>query len=392
MSTGLFSFHRVQCTRSVASLLHQFDPLIPAEKAYTAPQSWYVSQAFYDIECLSVFRNNWIPLACASVELPGQFETGRIGKEHYIVSRDKNNRLHAFSNVCRHRGAIVENRNQGLADCFRCPYHSWEYGLDGKLLKAVDLKGISGFSAKKSRLPSFEVKEWGPVTMGRLDGSKSTKNGDEFHKFLTMLKDHDKVMGSDEYIHVCRKDYVMECNWKVFVDNFLDGGYHLPSVHEPYSKELDVASAVTIADENGGYTATLFEALGSNQLRVSMDSSAPNMYCYFYPNLLVHFYGIWFETNRIIPLGARKCKVVFDYWIEREASKKVEDLDDFVNSCVTASDQIQLEDVAVCESVQLGMEAPSYSRGRYVPKWEHADHTFHSRLYRDVTGYIESEL
>jgi Rieske 2Fe-2S family protein len=138
---------------------------IPLEP--TLPRGAYLDAADFDAECAKIFRREW---CCAgrSAELvaPGDFRLHRLAGENVIVTRDRGGQLHAFYNVCRHRGtelvsaadpaAAAEIRSQGrFPGAIRCPYHGWTYELDGALRAAPWLDEKLG--ACKSQLSLHSV-------------------------------------------------------------------------------------------------------------------------------------------------------------------------------------------------------------------------------------------
>lgn len=146
--------------------------------------------------------------------------------------------LTLFSNVCRHHAARI-CEGEGHATQLVCPYHSWTYNLDGRLVKATRLKGIEGFSAAKVHLPSFQVTTWGPLVFVNLAAPSNDSEdilqrplASQLHEGERMLEENGGWEGGEfpwrSLGHVKRRVYEIGCNWKVYSDNYLDGGYHIP--------------------------------------------------------------------------------------------------------------------------------------------------------------------
>lgn len=128
------------------TLVDQFDPTIPIERAVTPPSSWYTDPSFYALELDSVFYRGWKAVGYTEqIKNPGDFFTGRLGNVEFVVCRDDNGKLQAFHNVCRHHASLLAY-GSGRKTCFVCPYHGWTYGLDGALLKATRITGIQNFN------------------------------------------------------------------------------------------------------------------------------------------------------------------------------------------------------------------------------------------------------
>lgn len=114
-----------------------------------------------------------------------------------------------------------------------------------------------------------------------------------------------------------------------------------------------------------------FDRLGSKSL-----------YAFVYPNFMINRYGPWMDTNLVIPLGPRKCQVIFDYFLDNS----LKDDKAFVEKSLKDSEKVQMEDIKLCESVQRGLESPAYCSGRYAPAVEKAMHHFHCLLYEDLSN------
>jgi choline monooxygenase len=173
-----------------------------------------------------------------------------------------------------------------------------------------------------------------------------------------------------------RQSYTLACNWKVYVDNYLDGGYHVPHLHKALNSVLDY-SEYTI--ENGSNYV-----LQSSPMVASQDASVAQTrigsradYYWIYPNFMINLYEGVIDTNLVLPLGQEKCLVVFDFFFgDASAEYKAES--------VTVSDRVQAEDVEICESVQRGLHSRAYGAGRLSVRREGGEHLFHRLLARDL--------
>ena len=125
------------------------------ERAETPPASWYTDARVLEEERLRVFGRTWqLAGRAEQVSEPGQFFTASVGGEPVVVVRDAGGRLRAFSNVCRHRAGPVA-AGEGRCKSFRCGYHGWTYGLDGRLLGAREFEGVENWSRDETALPEF---------------------------------------------------------------------------------------------------------------------------------------------------------------------------------------------------------------------------------------------
>ncbi|MCH7548042.1 MAG: aromatic ring-hydroxylating dioxygenase subunit alpha [Candidatus Krumholzibacteriota bacterium] len=357
--------------------LNSFNPDLPIEDAWLPPSSWYTESAFHGIERNTVFRNNWL-IAAREDQLrnPGDYVAGAVANEPYVVVRGEDGDLRAFYNVCRHHAAAVMV-GQGNADELVCPYHGWTYGLDGSLRRAPELGGVRDFDRDCFGLMPMKVTQWGTFVFVCMGDDPRSLDSD-----LTELLSRVKAMNLTELNFIRRVSYTIKCNWKVYVDNYLDGGYHVAHLHKGLAGQLDLDSYRTEifdrysiqsgAGSNGsaesGEGADFAERIGEEVL-----------YAWIYPNFMINRYGSIMDTNWVMPRGADETEVIFDYYFLEAAGGS----EKFVSRSLAASDVVQQEDVDICESVQRGLESSSYDKGRYSVKREMGEFHFHRLLAAD---------
>jgi choline monooxygenase len=176
-----------------------------------------------------------------------------------------------------------------------------------------------------------------------------------------------------------RRDYVVACNWKVYVDNYLEG-YHIPIVHPALFRELDYASYRTETFEHVSLQLSPLRRGGENRHYAAPEEQAGEaLYFWVFPNLALNLYPDSVSTNLIVPLGPEKTLTIFEWFLtdpgraaDREAVRKAVDF----------SDAIQREDIAICEAVQRGLRSRTYDRGRFSVRRENGVHHFHRLLAR----------
>ncbi|GAY37279.1 hypothetical protein CUMW_027820 [Citrus unshiu] len=366
-------------------LVYEFNPQIPIEKALTPPSSWYTDPSFLALELHRVFYRSWQVVGYTDqLKDPQDFFSGRIGEVEFVVCRDDNGKIHAFHNVCRHHASILAT-GSGKKSWFVCPYHGWTYGLDGTLLKATRITGIKDFNVKEFGLVPLEVATWGPFVL--LNMGKEAVHQEEVdsnvvaNEWLGGSSEILSINGIDSSLsYLCRREYTIECNWKVFCDNYLDGGYHVPYAHKGLASGLQLDS----------YSTTLYEKVSVQRCESGSTEGTDDthrlgskaFYAFIYPNFMINRYGPWMDTNLVIPLGPTRCKVVFDYFLDGSL------MDDkaFIEQSLKDSEQVQIEDIILCEGVQRGLESPAYCSGRYAPSVEQAMYHFHSLLHCNLTN------
>ena len=351
--------------------LDRFDPSLPIERALTPPSSWYIDPDLFEIERQNVLRRAWQPAArLEQLRNPGDFVAGELTGEPFIVVRD-GEELRGFFNVCRHHAShLVEGH--GNVDRLTCPYHGWCYDLDGTLRSAPRLGGVKEFDRPRHGLIPIDLATWGPLVFARVQ-----PGGPSFEELMAPV-----IRGVDctGLRFATRVSYELDCNWKVFVDNYLDGGYHVGHLHRGLADQLDldsyrteIAGRVSLqtcsSDANGDETE-------GTDFRERLGDGA--VYAFVYPNFMINRYGPVMDTNWAVPLGPDRTLTIFDYFFDERCDTK------FIERSLEASDRVQQEDIAICEAVQRGLRSSAFDRGPYAPRVEQAAHHFHCLLKEDL--------
>lgn len=335
-------------------------------RAATLPAYVYTDPAVLAAEKERIFGASWQLVGRADqVASAGDFFTARIADEEVLVVRGEDGSLRALSNVCRHRAGPVA-AGAGSCRVLRCGYHGWSYGLDGRLLGTPEFEGVEHFSREDIRLPEFAVDTWIGLVFVNLAASAPAL-GATLDGLVGGLEG--RRLGAMRLAF--RRDWTLDCNWKVYVDNYLEG-YHIPIVHPGLMKELDYAAYRTETHRNHVLQVSPIKAAGG-RLRGG-DEADEAAYWWVFPNLMLNVYPDNFSTNLIVPLGPERTLTIFE-WFFREPERP--DVAKRVEETVRFSDEIQLEDVAICEAVQRGLRSKTYLRGRYSPKRESGVHHFH---------------
>jgi choline monooxygenase len=360
---------------SLSDLLSAFDPDLPLEQARTIPSAWYLDPEVYTAERRAVFADSW-QVACRldQVSEPGSFATTDIAGEPILVVRDTAGVLRAFYNVCRHRAAPVMNLPAGRARRLRCLYHGWTYDLAGRLRGTPEFDGVADFCRDAEGLVGLAVATWGPLVWvhGRMDAPPLTE-------FLAPLPERAAGLSLEQLEFAERREYTLACNWKVFVDNYLDGGYHVNTVHPALAGVLDYTQYRT---EIAGNTSVQISPLrppqrqGNDTTIGEVRTGASAQYWWVFPNFMLNIYQGVMDTNLVLPLGPDRCRVIFDFYFAGKEGLAA----DFIARSIAVAHQIQLEDAGICEEVQRGLASRSFSTGRFSVRREAAGYHFHRLL------------
>jgi choline monooxygenase len=363
-------------TLSLTDLLSLYDRKAPLENASTIPAAWYTDDRIARLEHEHVFGNNWIAVGRTDqAAAPGQFFTFDLDGEPLIVVRGADNTLRAFYNVCRHHAAAVATEPCGVAQHLRCPYHGWTYGLDGTLKGAPEFAGVCNFDRHANGLVPVNTAVWENFIFVHL-GQQPPALGN----FLGDLPQRVAPHALSNLAFFARKTYTLACNWKVYVDNYLDGGYHVPHLHKSLNSVLDY-SEYTIENAQH-YSLQSSPLVSSPDASVAQTRTGDRAYYYWlYPNFMINLYAGVMDTNLVLPMGQDKCQVIFDFFFADTSPERAA----YNAESVAVSDRVQAEDVDICESVQRGLHSRAYQAGRLSVRREAGEHLFHRLLARNLT-------
>ncbi|MGA2050885.1 MAG: SRPBCC family protein [Terracidiphilus sp.] len=360
----------------LASMLAHYDDTAPLEEAHTIPAPWYLDAGIERLEQQHVFAGNWQAIGRTDqVADAGDYFTAEFAGEPILAVRGADGHLRAFFNVCRHHAAAVATAACGHAQSFRCPYHGWNYGLDGSLKGMPEFAGVCNFDRSANGLVSVAVDTWENFVFVNL-----APNPTPLGHYLSDIVPRITPLGLGKMLFHSRRDYTLNCNWKVYVDNYLDGGYHVPHLHKGLNSVLDYTH-YTI--ENGEHYC-----LQSSPMVVSDEDEQVSAtrkgerawYFWIYPNFMMNIYQGVMDTNLVLPAGPDKCRVIFDFYFADVSPGQ----DEYNAASVATSDKVQEEDVAICESVQKGLGSRAYGAGRLSVRREAGEHLFHRLLARDL--------
>jgi choline monooxygenase len=369
-------------TTSLQEKLRAFDSELSLERARTIPASWYFDPEIYAAERERVFGRSW--LAAARIDQltkAGSFATANIAGEPILLVRDSDGVLRTFHNVCRHRAARVMTEAEGCATRLRCPYHGWTYDLCGRLRGTPEFEGVADFRREDNGLVPLSVAAWGPLAFVNA-GSATTP----LDRFLTPLPEQSASLELEKLCFAERREYDLACNWKVFVDNYLDGGYHVNYVHPDLAGVLDYSQYRTDVYDWTSVQSSPIKAAPGAEDSVRKVRSGRAYYWWIFPNLMINLYQGVMDTNLVLPLGPERCRVIFDfYFTEIEGTEAKQ----FIADSIAVAHRVQLEDVGISEDVQKGLASRSYDTGRFSVRREAAGYHFHRLLARMLVDGVD---
>jgi len=369
--------------RSVEQLIASYDAGAPLAEAATIPAEWYTDVRIAELERRTVFDTTWQMVGRVDqVAAPGQYLTATVAGEPVVVVRGDDRVLRGFFNVCRHHAAAVMTEPCGRARQLRCPYHGWTYGLDGAFKSAPELDGVRSFDPAKNGLVPVDVATWEQLVFVHLRPDPVP-----LADFLGDVTRQVEPLGLGSLQFLERRTWELRCNWKVFVDNYLDGGYHVPFLHKGLNSILDY-KAYTI--ENFGRAClqkSPIDPTGGETMTANVRHGQA-LYYWLYPNLMLNWYEGYLDTNLVIPLGIDRMMVVFDFYFADTSPEAAERN----RQSMAVSERIQDEDHAICESVQRGLSSRAYQKGRLSVRREAGEHLFHRLLSEDLRAGLSAGL
>jgi choline monooxygenase len=362
---------------SLEEIVESYDARAPLAEAWTIPAAWYTDARVYELERQTVFAHSWQFAARADqVSEPGRYVTCEIAGEPLVVVRGGDGVLRAFFNVCRHHAAAVMTEDEGEARVLRCPYHGWTYTLEGELKGTPDFAGVCVFERASSGLVPVECGEWEGWVFVKLESG-----GTALEEFLSAeLTGQTRPLNLRGLRWMERRHYSFDCNWKVFVDNYLDGGYHVPYLHKGLDSVLDYSNYTIENGERFCLQASPVVSEGAEAETGAVRRGERALYYWLYPNFMFNWYEGVLDTNLVIPRGVDKTEVVFDfYFADVSDAARERNL-----ASINVGQRIQDEDVSICKSVQRGLSSRAYQRGRLSVRREAGEHLFHRLLYNDL--------
>ncbi|PYU09218.1 MAG: (2Fe-2S)-binding protein [Acidobacteria bacterium] len=356
------------------------------ECAHTLASRFYTDPAILEIEKSRIFRRTWqlvgtLHQCCGeingtrrTISDPESFFTVDVVGEPVIVVRDKQSELRGFSNVCRHRAGPIA-LGSGCKNVLRCQYHGWTYTLDGRLIGTPDVDGVEFFDRTTMGMVPLRCETWGQFIFVNFD-----LQAEPLSAYLGKIPEQAHGFQFEGLDFAERRDYVIDCNWKVYVDNYLEG-YHIPIAHPGLMKEIDYAKYGT---DTFRYYSQQFAPIRTMKPEDAGDRLyAPGaglqdaLYFWIFPNLMLNIYPDNISTNVIVPLSHEKTLTIFEWFFHDVASQKSRER---IQRAVAFSDEVQQEDIGLCENVQKGLRSSTYDRGRYSVKRENGVHHFHMLL------------
>jgi choline monooxygenase len=373
MNTGIFSSEKFAATR------------LPLDQASALPGWCYYSPEWHDREVETMFRKDWLCIGrTEQVPRPGDFYSIEIIGQPLIVARDDASNVRVHSAVCRHRGAVI---TQSAGNCrgFVCPYHSWTYSLEGRLVSTPGspspMADVKGFSRADYGLAPIRSDTWGGFIFISFDA--------EAPPLADWLGDLPGILPVDEVGAMQWKHcdvFELDCNWKVWVENAMES-YHTWTVHRKQIGPVKDTYTWEYAKSNGPWEAMYStSSLAARTGLPGKDNVEERAFhIWVRPNMKIIYTPSSMKFRLHLPEGPEKLRIL-ENWAFPEDSAHAADTGSMVEQAFYKkySDIIR-EDTGINANVQKGLRSGAYKPGRYAPT-EHIVHRLANQVLDCVIG------
>jgi choline monooxygenase len=371
------------------------------KESHGLPNECYLSDEYLNFERDKIFCDNWTVIGVASsIQEIGDVKPFNLLGIPLIALRDKSKKIKVFHNVCSHRGLKLISKKCKLKNLIRCPYHSWSYDFNGKLIATPHIGGLNkhiadGFDKTKSNLK--EVKSYVWMDLIFININSNAKN------FLKSIEPLEKrwlrfIKKEDQKLIKHSKDFGyfnmdVESNWKLAIENYCES-YHLPWIHPELNKVSNIQDHYHIKDSSG-----TFSGQGSHKYSQQFQGNKkfnifPNWptycnqnseYIALFPNVMLgihidHFYAFWLE-----PLQTNKTREHFEMYYIGDESAMSEEYREMRKKNLEFWQDVMNEDVGVIQGMQEGRNSPVFNGGNFSPIMDSPTLLFHKWVANNLT-------
>ena len=365
----------------------------PIEQANGLPNECYTSSQYLMIEREKVFKDKWTVIGVgSSVPNPGDAKPYNLLGIPLIILRDMKNKIRVFHNVCSHRGFKLLSEPCSLKNVLRCPYHSWSYNFEGKLLATPHIGGLNihtseKFDKSKSNLREVRSKVWMDMVFVNINNNEV-----EFKEYVKPLEDRWSkfISKGDQHLLVNSRDngyfsLEVKSNWKFAIENYCES-YHLPTIHPELNKVSNISDHYHIqglpnrfAGQGSKKYVQLIKGNKTfdNFKNWPKDLSKNSEYIALFPNVMIglhidHFYAFWLE-----PISTNETKEHLAMYYVGDNSANGKEYEAMRKENSRFWKDVMSEDIKAVEGMQEGRNSPIYNGGNFSPVMDNPTHQFH---------------
>jgi phenylpropionate dioxygenase-like ring-hydroxylating dioxygenase large terminal subunit len=340
------------------------------------PAERYTDAEFFEREKVRIFAASWNYVGrVEQVTKAGDFLTGRVGDVPVVIVRDEAGALRAYANVCRHRGSELVLEKCGNRRTLQCHYHAWTWGLDGTLRAAPHCKEQAGFDKAEFPLWPLGVDTFGPFIFVN-PGSAACSLAASLGQLPSIIRSAGADIDTLTFRE--RREYPIQANWKVVVENFLEC-YHCAISHPGFADLIDLDKYQVVAYDHCSVQRgpRKVSARSQHTESIATDEVQEGIYTYLWPNFMLNIYpGAGnASTNLILPIDEHHCLAVYEFFFsERMPEEDQRAMVDFI-------DQVQRQDIVIVESVQRGLRSGFYTQGQLILSHENGIQHFQQLVF-----------
>lgn len=341
--------------------------------ARTLARSYYCDEDVLADEQQRIFSRHWICVGRESeIAGAGQYLLASVAGESIIVVRDETGVVHAFYNVCRHRGTrLCEAQRGQFAGTIQCPYHAWTYRLDGRLAGTPHMQGTPDFDKRDYPLHAVSLAQWEGFLFINLSA-----NPPPFAEAFAPMVGRLSRFNLAALRTVRRIEYDVNANWKLIMQNYSEC-LHCPTIHPELSTKLPYNSGANDLIEGaflGGYmeirapneSATMSgRACGLPLGDLPAADRARAYYYTLFPQMMLSMHPDYALYYMVWPVSAMKSRVVCEWMVHQDSPESpgynLPDAEEFW-------DVTNRQDWHICEQSQLGVSSRVYRPGPYSPR------------------------
>jgi Rieske 2Fe-2S family protein len=329
-------------------------------------QRYFVSPELFAREQKKIFAEHWVLVGHQSqIANAGDYFISEVAGENLIVVRDQRSTVRGFYNVCRHRGTRLREDQSGHASAIQCPYHTWTYALDGRLLGAPHMDDVPGFDKGDYSLHSVHLTLWEGFIFANLADSPTPLD-----KWFAPLAGKFSNWNLPKLRSAKQIEYDVQANWKLIFENYSEC-YHCPGVHPALTKLSPSDSAENDLTE-GPFLGGFMRITKGNSLTMSGKSCALSVgdfrdfqrifYYSIFPNMLLSLHPDYVMVHQLRPLSPARTLILCDWFFHPEAFER----EDFKpQDAIEFWEMTNKQDWHVCELSQQGIASRAYAPGPY---------------------------
>jgi choline monooxygenase len=373
----------------------------PIEQANGLPNECYTNAQYLMIEREKVFKDKWTVIGVgSSVPNPGDAKPYNLLGIPLIILRDKENKIRVFHNVCSHRGFKLLSEPCSLQNVLRCPYHSWAYDFEGKLVATPHIGGLNihtseKFDKSKSDLKEVRSNVWMDIIFVNINNNEV-----EFKEYVKPLEDRWSKFNSkeDQHLLAYSRDHGhfslnVKSNWKFAIENYCES-YHLPWIHPELNKVSNISDHYHIQglpNRFAGQGSNKYEQpLKGNKTFTNFSNwpkefSKKSEYIALFPNVMIglhidHFYVFWLE-----PISVNETKEHLAMYYVGEESANGKEFENMRKENSRFWKDVMSEDIKAIEGMQEGRSSPAYNGGNFSPVMDNPTYQFHKWVAENLT-------